>query len=264
MVFEEIDEFALNNMGQVAFRATDSNGEGIWSDRFGVLDVEAHVGAGATWNGGEAAYYAFLGPALSDTSIALIAGVETVTGEYFGYWRGADATLDLVYASNTPAPGLDGHALGGSGVRTPLLLSDGGHLAFNGTERTTADDEPHRNGVWSTGSGGLDYVVIEGVAASGTNNGQEHATFQFNRSIRPAMNNLGEVTFLSQLTGPGIDSSNDSGIWSQRDDNLELVARRRHCARDRDRRYVQRFFRFSGFQRCSTSSFLCRPDWNRC
>lgn len=41
----------------------------------------------------------------------------------------------------------------------------------------------------------------------------------------PVINASGDVSFLATLGGPGVDQSNDSGIWMQRNGNVSLIAR---------------------------------------
>jgi hypothetical protein len=44
-------------------------------------------------------------------------------------------------------------------------------------------------------------------------------------TIDPVLNNQGDVAFNCTLTGAGVDTSNDTGIWARRDGTLGLIAR---------------------------------------
>ena len=77
-------------------------------------------------------------------------------------------------------------------------------------------------GIWSEGSGSLALVARSGSQAPGTPSGVNFSDFLC-RS--PVLNNAGQTAFYATLTGSGVDSTNDQGIWSEGSGSLALVAR---------------------------------------
>jgi hypothetical protein len=68
----------------------------------------------------------------------------------------------------------------------------------------------------------LRLVASEGMDAPGTPDG-----VAFSGLLIALLNNSGQIAFLADLTGPGVDTSNDRGIWADLTGNgLELVARK--------------------------------------
>lgn len=47
----------------------------------------------------------------------------------------------------------------------------------------------------------------------------------YNNAIVPCINQLGQIGFVCELTGPNVNTNNNQGIWLTRDGRLELVAR---------------------------------------
>src|SRR5205823_3100412 len=81
------------------------------------------------------------------------------------------------------------------------LLSDGG------------------NGVWTGAPGGLQLLARDGQAAPGTT-----ATFTSVTGLR-SLNGNGSVAFTGGLTGAGVTSGNDTGVWVGSLGSLQLLAR---------------------------------------
>jgi hypothetical protein len=82
-------------------------------------------------------------------------------------------------------------------------------------------------GLWSEGSGSLAAVARSGQQAPGTPAG---VTYTFNNLYEvldgPVLNNAGQTTFRSHLSGPGVTNANNLGRWSEGSGSLALVARR--------------------------------------
>src|SRR5262245_17135976 len=75
-------------------------------------------------------------------------------------------------------------------------------------------------GIWSEASGTLALVAREGDAAPGTAPG-----VVFGEILRHQSSNTGHITLQATLSGPGVNESNDRGVWSNASGKLVLVAR---------------------------------------
>lgn len=103
-------------------------------------------------------------------------------------------------------------------------IDDQGRIAFAAqalTTNLTAD-----SGVWAERDGeGLQPLLLEGDLAPGTGADVRFANLD-RISLLAAYGPLGQVAVKSGLVGPGVDSTNDSGIWlAENDGSLRLIAR---------------------------------------
>lgn len=73
----------------------------------------------------------------------------------------------------------------------------------------------------STSAQLLRVVALTGDPAPGTSSIGNYSTFD-----NPVLNSAGQVAFKAELTGEGIDSNNNGGIWSEGIGNLNLVTRK--------------------------------------
>ena len=101
------------------------------------------------------------------------------------------------------------------------MLNNAGQTAFYGglTDGTV--------GLWSEGSGSLALVARDGIQAPGTPDGVNHS-FAVLRDFfpdLPKLNDAGQTAFWANLTGSGVDNTNDWGVWSEGSGSLGLVAR---------------------------------------
>ncbi len=99
------------------------------------------------------------------------------------------------------------------------MLNNAGQTAFYAETNTSGLGS---RGIWSEGSGSLALVARGGDHAPGTASGVNFGQFDFDS---PALNNRGETAFEAQIIGSGVDSTNDTGIWSEGSGSLALVAR---------------------------------------
>jgi hypothetical protein len=140
-----------------------------------------------------------------------------------GVWSEGSGSLALVARTGSQAPGAP------SGVNfstDPALelfspvLNGAGQTAFYGA---TTDGGL---GFWSEGSGSLAAVARSGQQAPGTPAG---VTFNFSilyEILEPTiLNDAGHTTFRSYLSGAGVTSDNEFGMWSEGPGGLELRAR---------------------------------------
>ena len=81
------------------------------------------------------------------------------------------------------------------------------------------------DGIWSEGGGsGLALVAREGNAAPGVGAGVQFSGFSSNGPL--ALNSLGRTAFIGFLTGTGVNTTNQGGIWREEaGSGLALVIR---------------------------------------
>ena len=116
-----------------------------------------------------------------------------------------------------PAPGTPSE-VNYSGLGFPVLNS-AGQTAFSGFLTGDGVDSANNTGIWSEGSGPLALVAREGDQAQGTPSGANYG-----RLRGPLLNSAGQTAFDGLLTGSGVGSTNNSGIWSEAFGLLALVA----------------------------------------
>jgi len=151
-------------------------------------------------------------------------GFHATIGGSQSVWSESSGNLALVARAGQAAPGTPvGGQFNSFNGPTPLVNYANGHTAFRGflTGTTTGD------GIWSTGAGALTLVARESLPAPGTPNGVRFDSFVLPRGIAPAplLNNAGQTAFAATLTGTGVNTTNDEGIWAERSGTLNLVAR---------------------------------------
>jgi hypothetical protein len=138
-----------------------------------------------------------------------------------GIWREEDSGLALVVRAGDHAPGTGpGVNLSFITFTESLALNDNGQIAI-WAELQGAESG---SGVWSDGGGsGIELVARSGSAAPGVAAG---VNFSFFAVEAIELNHRGQTAFWAALTGPGINATNDNGIWAQNGDgDLTLIVR---------------------------------------
>ena len=101
------------------------------------------------------------------------------------------------------------------------MLNDAGQIAFRGHLTGAGVNAANNLGIWLDRSGALELVARTGNPAPGTASG-----VRFSDLSLPTLNGAGQTAFRASLTGFGVTSSNNLGIWAT-DSNgaLQLIAR---------------------------------------
>lgn len=225
---------ALNNKGQIVFRATlDSpdgsitqlNREGIWSEGSGALALVARAGSQAPGTPIGANFSRFWDPALNDAGqtaflATLAPGAGGVTlSNHIGIWAERSGSLSLVAREGSQAPGTPdgtvfGNFLNSAGVSpSSPVLNGSGQIAFRGWLATGVGGVTNSNdqGIWSDGSGTLTLVAREGDAAPGM-----PAGYKFGAFGNPVMNASGHVAFMASPADVSVEVvPSYSGIWAE-------------------------------------------------
>ena len=141
-----------------------------------------------------------------------------------GIWLHSAGSTELVVRHGDNAPGEPG-GLVFLGFEPPTL-NDNGQLAFLAAVSDTDQGNELKESIWSGTPGNMNLIAIEGAQAPDTGAG---VIFE-GVPPEPALNNAGQTAFIFGLSGPGVDGTNNSGIWLADSQNTELVARKGQAA----------------------------------
>lgn len=143
-----------------------------------------------------------------------------------GLWVGPASGVALVACEGFPAPDTEAgttFVTPGGGFPGTSVANDIGQVAFPSRLRGIGvgffDDE----GIWLGSPGSVRLLAREGDQAPGTPPGVEFIGLS---SAAVRLNDAGQVAFAGSLVGPGVNRTNDRGIWlGSLPENLALVAR---------------------------------------
>ena len=131
-----------------------------------------------------------------------------------GVWAETDSGLALVARNGSATPGV---ADASFSFFNPIAW-DGNASAFVAGISGSGVSSANNLSVWAGNVGSLNLLAREGSAAPGTGS----STFQQFSNVTI---DGGVTAFEATLTGTGIDSSNDRGIWADVGGTLQLIAR---------------------------------------
>ena len=234
--------FVVNGSGETAFYSLlDQSGsphssEGIWSEGGGQgLRLVVQRGMSVPQFSPGATIATIVTPEdavrMNDAGVAAFTALA-VDPDYVG-GGGVGLFLDdpqqglmVAVRSEQEAPGLPGVRF-----RNLLLpsLNNAGQIAF--VAEQLADDPVAipNYGIWAGSPGDLRLVTQTSALAPGTDGRflSLHESLGWREyNLRPVINGQGEVAFAARITGPGVDESNDTGVWVQDvQGQLQLVAR---------------------------------------
>ncbi len=228
VIFDGLDSPTISDAGQTAFRffvsgtAVDSaSNRGFFAEFNGSLRLLVRRGDSVPTEM----------PGATFTDITRIARNSLGQTAFHGFFTGSDSlqrgifietddSLKLLVRGGEAAPGTE-PGVNLSGFSTSLSISNAGEVAFVGFLSGTTVDFDNREGIFTILGDKFELVARTGNAAPNTELGVEFIDF-----TSPALNDLGQVAFLAQLTGNGVDSTNDRGIFATDPaGNLKLVAR---------------------------------------
>ncbi|MCH8824207.1 MAG: hypothetical protein IH984_11955 [Planctomycetes bacterium] len=230
----------LNDAGQTAFSSflegpgvDATNDFAVWSEGLGSVALVARLGdqapgtpEGVVFGDGFNRLSSWaVGGAGQTPMQAYLSGPGVIPGtggNAQGIWSGGPGSLELVARAGDPAPGL------GEGVNfdrfssaLTTIINGAGQTSFFAYLIGPDVDSTNDQSIWSEGSGSLVMVARKGSHAPGT-----AKDVNFFRLIPGAMlNGAGQTAFVAYLIGPGVDQTNNSGVWSEGSGSLELVAR---------------------------------------
>lgn len=226
--FFDIQGALMNQANQIAFRGelrrrgtnTQDNDTGIWLSNPGelpmvvaregdVTPITADITFGTVSSSvrlndsGEVAFSSFLQGTGVDSSNDRV------------LWQGPANDLRMVARTGDPAPDLE----------LDMVFTHVGQESINNADQVAflgeaSDAQTDVSGVWSERAGNLELRALSGEHAVGTEPGVVFENFN-----APLINGQGSVAFLAELSGSGVDSSNNVGIWSDGFGEMSLIAR---------------------------------------
>ena len=223
--FLEFQPIRFNNSGNVALQALTDNfavgADTLWiQNDSGELNLVAQAGStiapgtNVPWTD-----FNFSNPAFNDSGQIAFSGAVFINPfQQFGIWRGAFDNITAVALPGTQAPGV------AAGIQFDAAINpsinSGGEIAFVSLLSGPGINGNNNAALFSEGGGdGLSLVAQSGSAAPGTGTALFQAFFTW------VLNDPGDTVFSATLTGGGIDSTNDSGVWRNSADGLSLVVR---------------------------------------
>jgi hypothetical protein len=220
----------LNDAGQVAFRAdlagggiNSTNSLGVWSEGTGNLAIVARTGSPAPGGGnfGPLSGAELFSPMLNDAGQTVFYGA--LTNGDVGVWSEGSGSLALVARDGTAAPGtpigVSFWFAGGSNL--PPLLNNAGQTAFPTLLKGSGVNAGNNSGTWSgVDQNSLALLTRAGSQATGLPDGVSYGV-----QLPAGLNDAGHGALYAFLTGSGVNSTNNSAIWSGSAGSLALVAR---------------------------------------
>jgi hypothetical protein len=238
----------INSSGKVAFDASitgtgvsqTSNSDGIWTNSAGPLTVVARTGtAGPGPNIGAGIYHSLLfgDVALDDTGAVTfrtrLGGIGVNSNNLDGTWSNHGGVMGDVLREGDSIldPNVEPGKTFGPPISTPTVNASGQIAVFAQIDDPSLHIDapgvvipPNLNGIWTTVGGKLSLLARSGDSGPGPNLGAGINFLDFKQAA-PSINSQGTVTFPAHLSGTGIDSTNDQGIWSNSSGSLAAVAR---------------------------------------
>jgi hypothetical protein len=220
---------AFNSAGRTAFFSgltgplvDMTNDQGIWSDRAGPVALVARAGDQAPGVPAGVNFAGFSRPVLDGAGRAAFwamftgVGVDPTNDE--GIYAERAGVLTLIAREGDQAPDTPA----GVNFDTPgnPLINGLGEIALQASLTGMGINGTNNHGVWVEDAGVLSLVARSGNPAPGVAPDVSFAGF-----AGVTLNNAGQSAFLGVLTGMGVDSTNDAGIWSEGPGALTLIAR---------------------------------------
>jgi len=227
----------LNNSGQTAFRnglagtgVDSTNSNAFYSEAPTSLGLVARTGdpapgtaAGVTFSVFDSTDSPVLNGAGQTAFLSILAGTGVDSTNDRGIFSEAGGTLGLVARAGDAAPGT-GADVNFNGFFNPVI-NNAGQTAFMCSLIGPGVDFNSNSGIFSEAGGTLGLVAREGDAAPGTAAGVVFGSFVSSFNL-PAINDQGQTAFVGTLTGAGVSSTNDQGIFAtDLDGTLQLIAR---------------------------------------
>ena len=230
----------FNSAGKLAFNAilntsaagTDS--EGVWTNTSGALAPAARLGSvgpgpnvGAGVNFGPTGIFLATFTAAGPAFYGKLAGAGIDTSNDNGIWTNIGGSNTVVAREGAAGPGPNlGAGVTFSNLAFPSVgLSSAGQAVFNGTVSGTGIDTTNDTGIWTSAGGALTVVAREGSAGPGPNVGAGVFFSDISSAAAPVVNSSGKVMFRAVLTGAGVTSSNNQGLWVTENGSLTAIAR---------------------------------------
>lgn len=238
--FINLSRPVINDQGEVAFasRALLPSGSEVvlWSEGGGTPGIVAQEGAQVP-GAPDGVLFDGLGNILSirnpynlsaNGEVTFMAGLDPDGVPYANganLWAGTTNNVRSIVPLDNSAPGFPS----GTTLETTTSnasINSSGQTAFRAGLVGPGIDDSNNSSLWTESSGLLRLVAQEGSQAPGTPAGTNFTNFELFYAGYLALNSHGQTAFQAELTGPGVDATNDFGIWSEGSGALELVIRK--------------------------------------
>jgi hypothetical protein len=230
--FSEINTPAFSISGKVAFSALlhgvtgARDADGIWTTADGVLAPAARRGTTGPAPGPGIEFVDFETFAPAINSNGKVAGHGDITSDGLRYdviWTSSKQSVVTVASSGSmgPGPNLE-PGITFNGFYPEPTINSLGAVAFRAYVRGNGIDSTNNIGIWTNAGGPLAAVAQIGSDSRGP---KLSAGIQFATLGAPLLDSAGDVAFPAAITGPGVTSSNNQGIWTNRGGALTLIAR---------------------------------------
>ncbi len=137
--------------------------------------------------------------------------------------------FEKVILEGDAAPGTDSGTLFGplNGLCfSPFpTIDDEGRVSFAAALEGPAITASNRTGIWSGSPGALALIARAGEQAPGVAPGGVFASFPFDFALTPPTGGSGRLGFAAVLSGAGVSSSQDEGLWVNAPGGSALLAR---------------------------------------
>jgi hypothetical protein len=239
VVNEFMEEAGLNDAGESVFWAELSgiggNSGSVWSEGSGSLAMVARQGSPVPGMPGVTFDAVFATGAINNAGQTVIVAGLSSDNSSLGFggdsvWLADSGNLTLIARRGTHAPGTP------SGVNFEDFggwssLNEAGHALLNVLLSGAGVDDSNDEALYLRDAlGNLTVVGREGDQAPGTPTG---TVFAHDRTHDPTLgyarvlNSVGQVAATIPLAGPGVDSTNDHGIWAtDRSGAQQLIVRK--------------------------------------
>jgi len=222
----------IKGAGHLAIQATlegpgvdSTNDTGLWTtDYSGTLKLVARTGSQAPGADPDAKFDVFgYSDELNDLGMiafrAELTGTNVDSTNNTGLWAHDGEHLRLIAREGDPKPQIGpGVELGELG--TGLSINNAGMVGLQSLITGPGVDASNDTALWIADASTLSLVARTGSQAPGVDPGLQYSSLS---SL--LVNNAGQMAFNGHLTGPGIDGSNDRGIWAKLGQELELILR---------------------------------------
>lgn len=215
--------------GRVTFRGeligpgvTRNSDAGIWSGAPGEVELVIREGDPAPGLG-DGVTLNFVGsPITNDAGNMVFAITDSTNLSAIITGAVGELTLAVGYGD---AVALD--PLGRVLTRFPdstYSINSNGQISFIGETERAGVPQDRAEGIFSGTDRSFVEVARVGNTAPGAKEGVLFDRFSDGDPVYPIINNRGDVVFRSTLSGPGVLNSNENeGFWTYRDDELHLV-----------------------------------------
>jgi hypothetical protein len=188
----------------------------------GTTGVVALTGDAAAGTAEGVVFDSFIPPMLNNlgqvTLLSRLAGEGVDSSNDQGLWRVGPGGFELVGRSGSPAPGMEPGVLFATFGRP--VLNDTGQMTLAAHLTGSGVGPDNDFAIWQGMPGSWNLLARTGSPAPGTPDGVVFSSF-----TSGVMNEAGHVAAVANLTGAGVDASNNRGLWRLGADTPALIAR---------------------------------------